>query len=130
MKNKPLIYGLIGFLLLVVGLVIWNNYTLQLQKRPGDPLKSPSPITDKCGIENCHGLDITCGSNVPEACTEIYMAGDNCRQFASCEIIDGDCQLVTTEKFESCKACVEQCEEDYADDQIKFFQCESQCAMF
>jgi len=30
----------------------------------------------KCGIENCHGLDITCGSDVPDACTEIYMIGD------------------------------------------------------
>ncbi|VVB75045.1 Uncharacterised protein [Candidatus Tiddalikarchaeum anstoanum] len=26
----------------------------------------------KCGIENCHGLDITCGPNIPEVCTTLY----------------------------------------------------------
>ena len=86
------------------------------------------PASDKCGIENCHGLDITCGPNVAEICTEIYMAGDNCRQFASCQVADGQCKLVRSAKFESCKACVEKCGVDYKDDQIKFFQCENKCA--
>ena len=51
----------------------------------------------KCGIENCHGLNITCGPNIPEVCTENYMLGDCCRRYASCEIIEGECKLVKSE---------------------------------
>lgn len=80
-----------------------------------------------CGIENCHGLDITCGPNIPEVCDMMYMAGDNCRQYASCEIINGKCQLIKSPKFEECKSCVERCKLDFKDDQIKFFKCESKC---
>ena len=79
-------------------------------------------------FQNCHGLEITCGSNVPEACTMIYMAGDNCRQFAVCRSIDGQCRLEESPKFDSCKFCVEKCELDHKDDSLKFFECESKCA--
>ncbi len=37
-----------------------------------------------CGIENCHGLEIKCGSNVPNFCTEVYEIGDKCRKYAKC----------------------------------------------
>jgi hypothetical protein len=84
--------------------------------------------TDKCGIENCHGLDIVCGPNIAEMCTAIYMAGDNCRQLASCEIINGNCQMANSPRFETCKSCVNKCESDFPNDQIKFFECESKCA--
>ena len=85
------------------------------------------PATEKCGIENCHGMDIVCGPNVAEICTEIYMAGDNCRQYASCQTVGGQCVLEKTPKFDSCKSCVERCGADHKDDQIGFFQCESKC---
>ncbi len=93
-------------------------------------LKNPETPqgTDKCGIENCHGLDIVCGPNIPEACTELYMAGDNCRQFTSCEIVNGNCQMANSPRFETCKACVNKCESDFPNDLIKFFECESKCA--
>ena len=84
--------------------------------------------SEKCGIENCHGLNITCGPNVPDACSMMYAAGDNCRQFASCQIINDRCNLEKSQKFDSCKACVKKCEQDFLSDQIKFFECESKCA--
>ena len=127
MKNKNLIYRIIIILVLVVSAIfIWNNY--QIQERPIKPIKLPPQISRKCGIENCHGLDIACGPNIPEACTFIYMAGDNCRQFASCQTVEGQCRLESSSKFDSCKACVEKCEQDFQNDQIKFFKCESRCA--
>jgi len=129
MKNKNLIYGIIiTFVLVVFAIFIWNNYQIQIQERPNKPIKMPPQISGECGIEQCHGLDITCGPNVPEACTMIYMAGDNCRQFVSCQTIDGQCQRNKSPRFDSCKACVEKCERDYSGDQIQFFECESSCA--
>jgi len=129
MKNKNLIYGIIfGLVLVVSAIFIWNNYQIQVQERPDKPIKLPPQISGKCGIESCHGLDITCGPNVPEACTMIYMAGDNCRQFVSCQTIEGQCKIDKSPKFDSCKVCVEKCERNYQDDQIKFFECESKCA--
>lgn len=87
------------------------------------------PTTGKCGIENCHGMDIVCGPNVAEICTEIYMAGDNCRQYASCQNIDGQCQLVKSAKFDACKTCMEKCTADHTDDPTGFFQCENKCTI-
>jgi hypothetical protein len=80
---------------------------------------------EKCGVENCHGLDVKCGSNVPQACTEIYMAGDRCRQYASCKIVSGKCSLVAGKEFSDCKTCVETCMEK--NDSIEIFSCESRC---
>jgi len=129
MKNKNLIYGIIIALVLVVSaILIWNNYQIQIQERPSKPIKLPPQISGKCGIENCHGRDITCGPNVPEACDMMYMAGDNCRQFVSCQTVEGQCKLDKSPRFDSCKTCVEKCERDFPDDQIKFSECESSCA--
>ena len=71
---------------------------------------------------------MTCSQNIPEFCTEIYMAGDHCRRLASCQLIDGQCKLEKSPKFDKCKSCVEKCQQDYKDDQVKFFKCESKCA--
>ena len=129
MKNKSLIYGIIALLFLVVlSVFIWNNYQIQVQERPDKPIKLPPRLSGKCGIENCNGLDITCGPNVPSSCPAMYTAGDNCRQYVSCQTMNGQCKLVKTPKFDSCKSCVEKCKRDFPDDQIKFFECESRCA--
>ena len=85
-----------------------------------------SGCVQQCGIENCHGLDITCGPNVPDVCTEIYMIGDSCRQYASCEIFNGECVLVKNNAFETCKSCVENCPESN-DDPAMLFSCENEC---
>lgn len=78
-----------------------------------------------CGIENCHGLNISCGDNVPEVCSEIYMLGDFCRQYAKCDLIGGECQFVKSKQFEECKACVEDCVEKFQGEEA--FQCEEEC---
>jgi len=115
--------------LFLIGLsfFIWNNYQIQVQERPGKPIKLPPQISGKCGMENCHGLEITCGPKVPEACDMAYAAGDNCRKQASCQIIDGKCQLVKNQKFDDCKSCVEKCEHNYKNDLVRLFGCESKC---
>ncbi|MFA5776320.1 MAG: hypothetical protein WC988_02095 [Patescibacteria group bacterium] len=128
-KNKNLIYGVAALMSLVVlFLFVWNNYQIQVQERSIKPIKLPPQISGECGMQNCHGMDITCGSNVPQACDYMYKAGDNCRQFASCQTMNDQCILTRAPKFDSCKSCVEKCQQDSQDDQIKFFQCESKCA--
>ncbi len=81
-------------------------------------------VGGKCGIENCHGLDISCGPNVPDACTAIYMLGDFCREYAKCEVVDGQCTFVESDYFKVCKACVDKCNQKSGQDA---FACEQQC---
>ena len=85
------------------------------------------PTLNQCGIENCHGLEIVCGDNPAQMCTEIYMLGDRCRQFAECEVVDGNCQQSNNPLFFECKTCVEKCEKDFPDDPEMLFACESEC---
>lgn len=82
--------------------------------------------SQKCGIESCHGLEITCGPNIPDVCTMIYQFGDRCRQYASCGKVNGECQLVQSAKFDECKSCVEKCLRDFQD-VIEASECESKC---
>ncbi len=127
-ENKKLFYGIAVLFLIGLFLFIWNNYQIQVQERTIKPIKLPPQTSGKCGMESCHGMDITCGPNVPESCDLMYLGGDNCRQYASCQVIDKSCQLVKNQKFDSCKSCVEKCSVDFEGDQIKFFECESKCA--
>jgi hypothetical protein len=84
--------------------------------------------SNSCGIENCHGMDIVCGPKPAEICTEIYQLGDKCRQYAKCSIKEGKCQKEENLQFTNCKSCVENCLERYKKDQVKMFECESQCS--
>lgn len=111
-KNKKMCLGILGIVLLVSAVTIVLLY-------------APSQL--RCGIENCHGLDIKCGPNIPEACTAMYTSGDICRSFASCETVKGKCQLVESPAFDKCKACVEFCLEGFMDDPVGLSQCESEC---
>ncbi len=116
MKVKPnnyFLFALILFAVLISLFLFYGPYT-------------PS-ISGKCGIESCHGLEITCGPNVPEVCTEEYALGDKCRQYVSCGNVNGQCQLIKDPKFDECKACVEKCLEDFKNDPVKTFDCESKC---
>jgi hypothetical protein len=80
-----------------------------------------------CGIENCHGIDISCGPDVPEICSQLYQIGDFCRAYARCELVDGLCQLKSEPVFESCVACVQGCLEASANDPMGAFLCEARC---
>lgn len=83
-----------------------------------------------CVLEPCHGLNIKCTESTRDmACTAMYQLGDNCRAEARCERVDGRCTLIKTEKFESCKRCVEQCTKKHQNDSElpDMFSCEASC---
>jgi len=84
---------------------------------------TPIPSSD-CQITSCHGLDIECGADFPQMCTMEYRLGDFCREFASCQTIQGECQFVETDQFKSCKSCVESCTQE---DPLDAFACEDLC---
>ncbi|MBL8014089.1 MAG: hypothetical protein JNN05_09605 [Candidatus Omnitrophica bacterium] len=86
-----------------------------------------SQAQEACGIENCHGIDISCGPNVPEACTQMYALGDFCRDYARCERLAGKCRLVENPTFDSCVACVRKCMDAHANDPVESFNCEATC---
>ncbi len=80
-----------------------------------------------CSLENCHGLNIVCGSNPPDVCTEIYEIGDKCLQYAKCGVQDGKCQQIQNSQFTQCKSCVQKCIDANENDNMKLFECESKC---
>ena len=88
---------------------------------------SLEPVNDTCGITNCHGLEITCGSDIAQMCTAMYALGDRCREYAVCGIVDGQCEFISDPEFTACKTCVEDCFTKFSNDQIEIFNCESQC---
>jgi len=81
---------------------------------------------ERCGLENCHGTDLSCGSKIPQVCNAIYQIGDKCRQFANCENINGNCRLNKTSQFEKCKSCVDECIKKF-DNSEEVFACEEKC---
>ena len=81
-----------------------------------------------CGAKECHGLDMSCAMfNTPRACTAIYKLGDFCRQYAKCKMVDGQCQLVKEEIFDSCVVCVDQCTKNAQEEASAVFDCEHKC---
>ncbi len=80
-----------------------------------------------CGLMNCHGLDLACGTNPPEVCTMEYKLGDRCRQYAHCESSGGSCTLVKDAGFNTCKTCVEKCELRAGDNTLTAMSCEENC---
>lgn len=130
-KNKKIIYGIIIILVLcALSAVLWNNSQVQEQKSINTQAKSipkTSETSEKCGIEQCHGLDITCGSNVPEICNSMYAIEDGCRQFAKCQVTDGRCELAKNPKFDSCKSCMEKCKTASKNDPVEFSVCADNC---
>ena len=128
MNAKKILLIVFSFVLALFIFSCFSNLSNnESANKPKTPQKQEPSSNVKCGIENCHGLEISCGPNIAEVCTEIYMAGDGCRQYANCSVIDGECQLVTRPEFALCKNCVENCQEQFAEDQENFFACESEC---
>jgi hypothetical protein len=76
----------------------------------GSPKAAPAQGSAECDIMECHGLDIHCGLRARgAACDEMYMMGDFCREFATCEMRAGRCALLLDPKFTQCKTCFESC---------------------
>ena len=95
----------------------------QIPNVPGNPVGG-----NICALETCHGYNnISCGSNPPDACTEMYMVGDKCLQYAKCGVQNGTCQQIQNPQFTECKSCVQKCIDINKDDNIKMFECESKC---
>lgn len=89
---------------------------------------SPVPQTSQpCGIENCHGMDVTCGPNPVEACTEEYRIGDKCRSHATCTVNAGSCGVKKDSEYDSCVSCVTLCQKQHEIDPEGLFSCESEC---
>lgn len=82
---------------------------------------------EPCGIQNCHGMEISCGKNVAEMCTMEYQLGDKCRSLASCQNVNGSCNVVQQPGYTSCVSCVEQCNKTSGGDPAKAFECEAKC---
>jgi hypothetical protein len=80
-----------------------------------------------CGIQNCHGMGISCGPNMVEMCTMEYQLGDKCRSLASCQNINGSCTVVKQAGYDKCVSCVEECNRTSGGDPSKAFDCESRC---
>ena len=109
-KKIIIAIGALGVVALGVVLVLQNN----------------PPSSGQCGVANCHGLDIECGTPV-QMCTQMYQLGDKCRQYAKCGVASGKCQQIESPEFTACKSCAQKCENDNPNDPDKAFVCESQC---
>lgn len=147
MKSKKLVLPLLVLLVLVVVVAVlgwWERISEQdsplpsptlpgeiLPIDPSDPGFSddfgqpPAGQSSECGIEQCHGLEVTCGPNMAMVCTMEYRLGDFCRQYIDCAVIDGQCERVDQPQFAACKACLEACID--ADDPMGAFECEEIC---
>jgi hypothetical protein len=86
-----------------------------------------SDDSGKCVRENCHGLEIKCGTNRPDICTAIYQLGDKCLKYAKCGEVEGKCQQITNKLFDECKSCVEKCLQNFKNDAVQMFDCENKC---
>lgn len=80
-----------------------------------------------CVVQNCHGLDISCGPKAPQMCTMMYALGDRCLQYARCGVQDGTCRQAENPQFTKCKACVQGCIASDMNDAAKQFACEAKC---
>jgi|GEM_PF-4531594 len=69
------------------------------------------------------GFDISCGRRIPRY--NEFVWGDECKQFARCEINRGACQLVKTPTYDECKTCIERCDIEYSKHQ-EFENCVKQ----
>lgn len=83
--------------------------------------------SDMCGVQNCHGLQVSCGPNIPDACTQEYQLGDACRPFMKCAVTQGSCQQVEIPHYQQCRDCVEQCLQDFHGEDR--FACEANCGL-
>ena len=122
--------------ILVLGVIVLGSGCMTGLPDGTTPKPTTLPVTvtpgntssPDCGLTPCHGLDITCGPDIPDICTAVYQLGDKCRQFAHCDIdSNGTCLIVTTQEFDTCKSCVQACLNESRHDPAKSFACEEKC---
>jgi hypothetical protein len=57
----------------------------------------------------------------------IYMVGDKCLQYAKCGVVSGQCQVLESPEFISCKTCVQKCIDNNIGDSMQALECENKC---
>lgn len=103
---------LIALLVILVALgAVFILTSTATDKNPVPQGPNPPDLQIKCGIQECHGPNYTCGDNVPDACDGMYTTADFCRQFISCQVVEGKCQTIAPE-LAQCATCVKQCSGD------------------
>ncbi|OIP96975.1 hypothetical protein AUK40_04250 [Candidatus Wirthbacteria bacterium CG2_30_54_11] len=138
MKNRTAIIATISIGILAgLTFFILSQYHIEITSQDtgisdtgqtDDTRTPPVQTAQNCSLTPCHGLDISCElTDGPVACDMMYTIGDNCRQYASCEVTDGSCTLTTTSRFDSCKSCMERCQQSFGNDVTGLFECESLC---
>lgn len=122
--NMLKVFILLGAIFIVIGgLALWN---MRLIPYPS-VTNPPFPPSTVCGIQECHGMELTCGSQPADICTEIFMVGDGCRTFFECGVTNGICAKTEDRRFDSCTSCVKQCVSDNKGDDVKISECDSYC---
>lgn len=126
--QKIILLSVLALLVLVSLILAYVFYSKQNYN--GTPKLNRFLISKKqrCGLENCHGLELQCGTNIPKSCDLMYQLGDGCREYASCEISDGKCQPKKERRFELCKNCVLECQRKFENEESdKLLECENIC---
>jgi len=134
MRNQPLMYGMCMAVLLAVlfaaGCTLSSGGSVTPAPVPTTvPATSPpdTPLPLICGFTTCHGLNLACGTIVPQVCTMEYRIGDRCRDFARCDTSGGTCALVISPKYTACKACAERCQIQAGPNSMAALTCEEKC---
>jgi len=129
MDKKTIYMAVLATIVVIVALFLITEKSLAPksgQKIPGQN-QGQNNNSSKCVVENCHGLDIQCGANPPDVCTQIYQLGDRCLQYVKCGMVAGHCQQISDPQFDACKSCVQACSASFQSDPIESYNCESKC---
>ena len=106
MARRVKIKNILVFLIIAIVVILDVSLLIQDKSPEKENNLEQTKNKQKCGIEQCHGLDITCGKNIPDLCTAVYQVGDICRKYVKCEITKDKCLFIKDSKFEECKTCV------------------------
>ena len=114
-------------IILITAVAVVVGAFLLYKNKPSSHFSPPLPQA-KCGVQECHGVNLTCGPNVVEMCTDLYAMGDGCRQYFKCGYINnGACDQIPDERYEKCRACVKKCISNTNDGPEKAMTCDSNC---
>jgi hypothetical protein len=85
------------------------------------------PTVLACGIQTCNGLAVTCGPNVATACPNTLNPGNQCLQYATCQVASGSCQLANESRYGKCVNCVEACQNSFPNNPNQVLDCSQSC---
>lgn len=129
MQKKTTVIFLIIFLaILIIAFIFIPRKKIETSSEQKiEIVEDENKKEEKCGVVSCHGMEISCGENLPKVCEGEYQIGDACKRFASCVNQDGQCKLLESKNFEKCKTCVESCKAKFALGTLEIIECEGEC---